>query len=138
MGPLPPPRRAFWASFALALFVTEVLIGTVWKRVPFVRADLGDYLVVILIYAAAKAVRPFRATPLAICVFLFGVAVELAQLIGLSDRLGFARGSLPSIVIGTTFQFSDLAMYAAGSMTAWLIDAPGRRAAAVTEARSPE
>lgn len=120
-------RRSFWASFALGLFITEVLIATVWSRVPFVRADLGDYLVVVLLYAIAKSVKPtLRATPLAVCVFALGVLVECAQLVGLADRLGFPRGSLMSVVIGTTFQFTDLWMYAAGSLTAWLIDKPGR------------
>lgn len=55
-------RRSAWAALALGLFVLEVLIATVWARVPVVRADLGDYFVVLLIYAAAKTVRPFRAT----------------------------------------------------------------------------
>jgi hypothetical protein len=128
-------RRSFWAALALGLFVLEVLIATVWARVPVVRADLGDYFVVILIYAAAKTVRPFRATPLAVFVFLLGVAVECAQYLNLADRLGFARGSVPSIVIGTTFMMSDVWMYFAGSLTAWLIDRSGR----VSEpgARSP-
>ena len=120
-------RRSFWAPFALGLFITEVSIATVWSGVPFVRADLGDYLVVILLYAMGKAARPsVRALPLAVFVFSLGVAIKCAQLFGLADRLGFPHGSLMSVVIGTTFQFTDLWMYAAGSLTAWLIDKPGR------------
>lgn len=130
-------RRSFWAPFAFGLFITEVLIATVWAGVPFVRADLGDYLVVILLYAVAKAAKPsLRALPLALCVFSMGVAIECAQWLGLADRLGFPRGSLLSVVIGTTFQFTDLWMYAAGSLTAWLIDKPGRSASGLG-ARSP-
>jgi|APLak6261679142_1056127.scaffolds.fasta_scaffold00075_37 hypothetical protein len=119
--------RRTWALFAVGLFVTEVLIATVWKHVPFVRADLGDYLVVILLYAVAKTMRPFRATPLAVGLFGFAALVECAQGLGLADRLGFARGSWPSIIIGTTFQTSDLLMYLAGCLTAWLLDTQGRR-----------
>ncbi len=127
----PMYRRSFWAAFALGLFILEVLIATVWSTVPVVRGDLGDYFVVILIYAVAKAVRPFRATPLALFVFALGVAVECAQSVGLADRLGFARGSVFSIVIGNTFGWSDVWMYAAGSLTAWLVDRPGRAAVTV-------
>jgi hypothetical protein len=119
-------RRAFWAALALGLFVLEVAIATVWARVPVVRADLGDYFVVLLIYAAAKVVRPFRATPLAVAVFLLGVLVECAQYFSLADRLGFARGGVGSIVMGNTFGLSDVWMYAAGAMTAWVIDRSGR------------
>lgn len=115
-----------WALFACGLFIVECLIATLWRRVPFVRADLGDYLVVILLYAMAKSVRPFRATPLALAVFAIGVAVECAQGFNLADRLGLARGSAASIVIGNTFGWSDLLMYAAGCATAWLIDKPSR------------
>lgn len=118
---------------AVGLFGLEVLIATVWRHVPFVRADLGDYLVVVLVYAAAKAVRPYRATPLALAVFALGVAVEVAQALGLADRLGLAEGGVLRIVLGTSFQLTDLAMYAAGCATAWLLDAPGR--AVVTSPR---
>ncbi len=118
--------RTRWALSAVGLFGLEVLIATVWRHVPFVRADLGDYLVVVLVYAAAKAVGPYRATPLALAVFALGVVVEVAQALGLADRLGLAEGGVLRILVGTSFQLTDLAMYAAGCATAWLIDAPGR------------
>ena len=115
--------RVRWALFALALFVTEVLIATVWKHVPFVRADLGDFLVVILLYACAKAVRPQLArTPLTIGIFVFAALLEFGQGLGLADRLGLAPGSVMRIVVGTTFQWTDLAMYFAGCLTAWVLD----------------
>ena len=118
-----------WAAFALTLFCIECAIATVWRRVPFVRADLGDFLVVILLYAIAKTIRPFRATPLALSIFAFAATLEGAQGIGLADRLGFARGSIPSIVIGNTFGWTDLLMYATGCLAAWVIDRPGRTVA---------
>ena len=127
--------RRWWALAALGLFVTEVLIATVWKRVPFVRADLGDFLVVILLYAMARAVRPFRALPLAAGVFGFGVLVECAQGLGLADMLGLEPGSVARIVLGTTFQVSDLFMYLAGCLTAYLIDRDGRRTSPAPELR---
>ena len=119
-------ERQRWALAALVLFAVEVAIATVGARLPFVRADLGDYLVVILLYAMAKTVRPFRALPLAASIFIFAAAVECAQGWGLGDRLGLARGSVASIVLGTTFQVSDLFMYLAGCLTAWLVDVRGR------------
>lgn len=122
----PSTLRIVWFAAALTVFATEFLIATIWRDVPFVRADLGDFLVVILLYALAKSAHPFRATPLAGAIFLFACAVEAAQAFAIADRLGFARGSNPSIVIGTTYQTTDLLMYLAGSLAAWIVDRPGR------------
>ena len=54
-APLPNLR---WAIAAIAIFATEVWIATKGAHLPFVRGELGDYLVVILLYAIAKAARP--------------------------------------------------------------------------------
>lgn len=115
-------RRLPWALAAALLFLVEVLIATLWAQVPFVRTDLGDYLVVLLLYCMAKCVKDFAPTPLALGILVFSFCVEFAQYFHVADRLGFARGSLPSIVIGTTFHVGDLAMYTAGCLTAWLLD----------------
>jgi hypothetical protein len=63
---------------------------------------------------------------LAVSVFVLGVLVECAQYFSLADRLGFARGGVGSIVIGNTFGLSDVWMYFAGALTAWVIDRGGR------------
>jgi len=115
------PRIA-WAAFAFAIFGTEFLIATRWTHVPFVREDFGDYLVTVLLYAMAKSLRDWKPLPLASGIFAFSVLVEFSQAIHLADRLGFARGSVASIVLGNSFQWSDIAMYGAGCLTAWLLD----------------
>ncbi|MEN9353759.1 MAG: hypothetical protein RL318_1084 [Fibrobacterota bacterium] len=117
-----PLSRGQWAAIALSIFLVELLIATVWAKVPFVREDLGDFLVVILLYCIAKAVRDFAPLPLAASVLAFSFCVEFAQYFHIADRMGFARGSIPSIVIGTTYQTTDLLMYLAGCLTAWLVD----------------
>jgi len=118
--------RRQWAVFATALFVLEVLIATVWRHVPVLRTDLGDYFVTVLVYAFVKAVLPARwtrsATLLAIAVFVFGFSVEGAQALGLADRLGLTSGGAARIVLGATFDWGDVAMYGAGCLTAWLLD----------------
>ncbi len=124
---LPPRTRTQWALFAAGLFTVEVLIATVGRHVPVLRAALGDYLVVILIYAFVKAVRPVSATPLALGVFALGVAVEAAQALHLVDRLGISRSSPAGVVIGSTAELEDIAMYAAGAATAWLLDERRKR-----------
>lgn len=100
-----------------------MLIATLGAHLAFIRGELGDFLVVILLYAIAKAVRPaLPALPLALAVFAIAAALETGQYFGLADALGLPRGSVWRIVVGTTFQWADLAMYALGCATAWLID----------------
>lgn len=119
------PRHR-WALAAVVLFTLEVLIATEGAHLPFIRGELGDFLVVILLYALAKAAHPFRPLPLALGVFAIAAALEVGQSFGLADRLHLAKGGLLRVVVGTTFQWADLLMYAAGCVTAWAIDRPWR------------
>lgn len=105
---------------AIALFVIEVIIATKLNDYTFIRAYFGDFLVVILVYCAVKAFWNVEATRLAIGVFAFAVVVELAQLFHVADVLqltGWAR-----VVVGTSFSFHDVLMYAAGCVTVWWVD----------------
>lgn len=97
-----------------------MLIATKGAGVPFVRGELGDFLVVILVYAAVRAVRPFPRTPLALAVFAFACAIEGAQALKLADVLGLT--GVARIVLGTTFQWADVAMYALGCLAVWVVD----------------
>jgi hypothetical protein len=111
--------RAF--LIALVVFGMELLIATVFASSPFIRGSVSDFLVVILIFCAILAFIRVPHLPLAGAVLLLAWAVEVAQWFGLADALGFARGSLPSILIGTTFSWEDLLMYTLGCMAALLI-----------------
>lgn len=114
---------------AVTLFAIEVIIATqlnhyqfihFYPLYHFIRAYFGDFLVVILVYCAVKAFWNVEATRLAIGVFAFAVAVELAQLLRLADVLqltGWAR-----VVVGTSFSFHDVWMYAAGCFVVWWVD----------------
>ena len=106
---------------AIALFVIEAIIDTKLNDYTFIRAYFGDFLVVILVYCAVKAFWDVEPKRLAISVFAFSLAVELAQLFRVADVLqltGWAR-----VVVGTSFSFHDVLMYAAGCVTVWWVDA---------------
>lgn len=105
---------------AIALLIIEFLIATQFKDYHFIRAYFGDFLVVILLYFLFKAFYPFEAKRLAIGIFIFSIAVEIAQFFQIADRLqltGIAR-----IVVGTSFSVYDIAMYAAGCLAAYVLD----------------
>ena len=105
---------------AITLFFIEVIIATKLNDYTFIRAYFGDFLVVILVYCAVKAFWDVEAIRLAIGVFAFAMVVELAQLFRVADVLqltGWAR-----VVVGTSFSFHDVLMYAAGWAVVWWVD----------------
>lgn len=109
-----------WLLAAIALFAVEVIIATKLNHLHFIRAYFGDFLVVMLVYSAVKAFWNVEAKRLALGVFVFACVVELAQLFRLADVLqltGWARA-----VLGTSFSFHDILMYAAGCLCIWWLD----------------
>ncbi|MBN1612784.1 MAG: DUF2809 domain-containing protein [Polyangiaceae bacterium] len=114
--------RRRYALFTLLLFASEVLIATRLADVPFVRGSLGDVLVVMLLYCLVLSLREVNRLRLAAAVFLFAVAVELAQCFDVARRLSFSPGSVGSIVLGSTFQWTDLLCYFVGCAGALALD----------------
>jgi hypothetical protein len=105
---------------ALVIFVLEVLVATTFAAVPFIRGSISDILVVALIYYLILAFVRVHEVALALGVLLFAYAVEVGQYFRIADVLGFERGSLMSILIGTTFSWEDLLMYLLGCVLALL------------------
>jgi len=115
-------RRTLFGLSALILFGIEVLIATQLRSYRFIRGSLGDFLVVMLVYSAVKAVRPIAPRALGVGVFLFAASIELGQYFHVADLLGFRRGSIASIVLGNSFSMDDLLMYLLGTLTAIQLD----------------
>jgi len=114
--------RSKYLLFGIVIFFCEVLIATKLSGFKFIRENFGDFLVVILLYFIVKTVRDFPPLPLAMCIFVFSVIIEITQYFHLSDALGFRRGSVISILMGTNFSFYDILMYLLGTITAYGFD----------------
>lgn len=104
-------RLAFLVAAALILAI-EIYIAICVKG-GFVRHYAGDVLAVILLYALARTA--FSAPPLnlPLKIFAFAAALELAQYFGAVQILG-VENKILKIMIGGTFDFTDLLCYAAG------------------------
>lgn len=109
------------AMLAVVVFVMEVIIATQLPHVSWIRAYLGDVLVVVLIYAAARSVLRVNDHLLLLAVFVFACCIEFAQYFRLAERLGFVRGDVMYTVIGNTFSWGDIACYAVGCMATALL-----------------
>ena len=108
-------RLAFLAAAGMILAV-EIYIAICVKG-GFVRHYAGDVLAVILLYALARAAFVAPPSNLALKIFAFAAALELAQYLGAVQILGIENKIL-KIMIGGTFDFADLLCYAVGCVLA--------------------
>jgi DNA integrity scanning protein DisA with diadenylate cyclase activity len=105
----------------IAIFLIEVLIATKLKDIFFVRAYLGDVIVVILIYTFIKTFFKINNNQkLIFGILIFSCLVEFAQYFNIAEKLGFRRGSLMYIVIGNSFSWIDILCYAAGCLLLYI------------------
>ncbi|MCS3867376.1 DNA integrity scanning protein DisA with diadenylate cyclase activity [Chryseobacterium ginsenosidimutans] len=105
----------------IAIFLIEVLIATKLKDIFFVRAYLGDVIVILLIYTFIKCFFTINNNQkLIFGILIFSCLVEFAQYFNIAEKLGFRRGSLMYIVIGNSFSWIDILCYAAGCLLLFL------------------
>ncbi|KNB62240.1 DUF2809 domain-containing protein [Chryseobacterium sp. Hurlbut01] len=105
----------------ILIFLVEVLIATVLKNNFFIRAYLGDVIVVILLYTFVRSFFTVNDTKLIVGIFAFSCLIEFAQYFNIAEKLGFQPGSLMYIVIGNSFSWVDIACYAAGCLLLYLL-----------------
>ncbi|GAB2815209.1 ribosomal maturation YjgA family protein [Ferruginibacter profundus] len=98
---------------AVALFITEIMIA-LYVHDTIVRPYIGDLLVVILIYCAVKAFINTPVLKTAIAVLLFAFAIETLQYLKIVEVLGLQQSKLARVIIGTSFEWGDIAAYIAG------------------------
>ena len=108
-------RLVFLAAAGMILAV-EIYIAICVKG-GFVRHYLGDVLAVILLYALTRAAFSVPPSNLPLKIFAFAAALELAQYFGVVKILGIENKIL-KVMIGGTFDFTDLLCYAAGCVLA--------------------
>ncbi|WP_179474599.1 DUF2809 domain-containing protein [Chryseobacterium sp. H1D6B] len=103
-----------YVLLAVLIFFIEVLIATKLKDIFFVRAYLGDVIVVMLLYTFVKAFFVVNDKKLILGILIFSCLMEFAQYFNIAEKLGFQKGSLMYIVIGNSFSWIDILCYAAG------------------------
>ena len=109
--------RLAYILTTIVLLLTEIAIGK-WAT-GFVRAYIGDVLVIPAIYFFLRASffakdTVFSRNALPLIVYSLGLTAERLQGWGLAEKLGFAPGSLPAILIGGTSDYKDILCYLLG------------------------
>lgn len=107
-------------AFIVVLAIEAII--ALFAMEHFIRAYLGDVLVVVLIYTFIKIFvkRDIKLLPLYI--FLFAVLVEIGQYFHLVDLLGLSDNKVATVVLGTSFDLKDILCYFVGCMAIWLFE----------------
>lgn len=107
----------------IILFLIEILIAIKGRNFFFLRAYIGDVLVVILLYCFLLSFVEIRnKVGLLIGIFVFSVIVEISQYFKLAEILGFEEGSVGAIVMGNYFSWGDIICYATGCVLVFILD----------------
>lgn len=106
---------------SIFIFLVEVLIATVLKNQFFIRAYLGDVIVVMLLYTLVKSFFITNDTKLILGIFAFSCLIEFAQFFNIAEKLGFPEGSLMYIVVGNSFSWIDILCYGVGCLILYLL-----------------
>ena len=107
-------RRLINGGIFAALLITEILIGMYARG--FLREYIGDVLVMPAMYFLIRTFTDKFMGTLPLILFVFACGVEVSQYFELYKHLGFERGSLPAVIMGTGFAWGDIAAYAAGTV----------------------
>lgn len=119
------PRIVYAACFAVIL-ITEILIA-LFVRDSFIRPYGGDILVTVLICCLVRIFSPKGIRLLPLWVFLFALAVEVAQYLDFVSLLGLGNIAFFRILFGTSFSFIDIICYAVGCGLFFVFEAVCRR-----------
>ncbi len=98
---------------ALIIFFTEILIA-LFAHDRIIRPYIGDFLVVILIYCFLRSFINMSVIRLAFSALIFSYIVETLQYFNILDRLGLQNSSLARVVMGSSFEWTDLIAYTLG------------------------
>lgn len=105
-------KRIVYIISFIVIFCIEVLIA-LYVRDSFVRPYLGDVLVVVLVYCFVRIFLPTGISKMPFYVFLFACFVEVMQYFQLVEMLGITNRAA-RIILGSTFDWKDIASYAVG------------------------
>lgn len=105
----------------IIIFFFETVIA-ICLNSGFIRHTFGDYLATILMYCFFKSFFKINSINLSLFVLAFSFALEFFQLINLLELLGLSNNYLLSLILGTTFHFTDLVAYTLGLFTVLAIE----------------
>ena len=113
-------RLAYALGFS-SILIVEIAIA-IYLKTGFVRANLGDFLVVILLYCLLMTASNASVKNGLIITLVFSFIIELLQIINLTQFFPIAYKKWAALVFGSHFSWLDILMYTLGILTVWGIE----------------
>jgi len=110
-----------YGAITLFLFIIETLIA-IYIKTGFIRHTFGDFLCVILLYCFFKTFIANHHFKVAISVLIIAFTIEFLQLTDYLKLFNLQNNNLAKIILGSTFEISDLVAYMLGILTAIAIE----------------
>ncbi len=105
--------NSVYFTIAALIFITEVLIA-MYVKDKIIRPYVGDVLVVIMIYCFIRTYFNASVMKVSMFVLAFAFTIEFFQYARLLNLLGWQHNKLARIVLGTKFEWIDVAAYVVG------------------------
>jgi hypothetical protein len=105
--------RPAYFILTIILLITEICIAKFFHD-GFIRNNLGDFLVVILIYCFIRSFFNLSVLSTSIATLVFSYAVEVSQYFKVVEKLGLQNSKMARIVMGTSFGWADILAYTLG------------------------
>ncbi|PWI31706.1 DUF2809 domain-containing protein [Flavobacteriaceae bacterium LYZ1037] len=118
-------NKTYFILFVL-LFITEALIA-IYLKTGFIRHTFGDFLIVLLMYCFIKSFLSIKPLIAAISVLIISFSIEFLQMGNLLYHLNLQNNTIAKLVLGSTFQTSDLVAYTLGIITVLIIEKIGNK-----------
>ena len=110
---------------ALTVFLCIEVLIAIYVHDAFIRPYVGDVLVVIVLYCIVRVIIPSKHKLMPLLIFAFAAFVECLQYLKLVQILGVEDNTFLRILLGTTFDWKDIACYGIGCILLmiyeWLI-----------------
>lgn len=107
-------KKKYFFAFLL-LFLIEIAIA-VFVKDRFVRPYLGDVLVIMLLYCFIRSFLKIKVAAAIIAVLGLAFLIEILQMFETVAFLGLQNNSIARTVLGSSFDWWDLAAYVAGGL----------------------
>ena len=117
-------------TLTLLLLLTEIVIA-VYLQDQIIRPYGGDFLVVIMLYCMVKSIINSDVKNTAIAVLLFSYLIEIMQYFHILKVLGFENSRLASVILGTSFEWTDMLAYTLGIIFVFIIESKNKAQSAV-------